>query len=96
VRSEDADETETDAEGVEGADAGELDPEDFDPEELTRTADGELIHEETGLIVEEEQIDPGPEWRAFNHGAPVEIARRRPDDEDDARQRADDDDRLEG
>lgn len=26
VRSEDADETETDAEGVEGADAGELDP----------------------------------------------------------------------
>jgi len=67
VRSEDADETETDAEGVEGADAGELDPEDFDPEELTRTADGELIHEETGLIVEEEQIDPGPEWRAFNH-----------------------------
>ena len=64
VRDEDADETETDAEGV---DADELDPEEFDPEELTRTADGELIHEETGLIVEEEQIDPGPEWRAFNH-----------------------------
>jgi len=64
VRDEEADETETDAEEV---DAGELDPEDFDPEELTRTADGELIHEETGLIVEEEQIDPGPEWRAFNH-----------------------------
>ena len=64
VRDEDADETETDAEGGE---VDELDPEDFDPEELTRTADGELIHEESGLIVEEEQIDPGPEWRAFNH-----------------------------
>ena len=45
----------------------ELDREDFDPAELTRTADGELIHEETGLVVEDEQIDPGPEWRAFNH-----------------------------
>ncbi|MFW5917566.1 MAG: transcription initiation factor IIB 3, partial [Halorubrum sp.] len=67
MRDEDADETETDAEEVAGADAGELDPEDFDSEDLTRTADGELIHEETGLIVEEEQIDPGPEWRAFNH-----------------------------
>nr|WP_049906737.1 transcription initiation factor IIB [Halorubrum aidingense] len=66
MRDEDAEKTDTDAEGVD-VDADELDPEDFDPEELTRTADGELIHEETGLIVEEEQIDPGPEWRAFNH-----------------------------
>ena len=47
--------------------ADELDPENIDPEELVRTADGELIHEETGLIIEEEQIDRGPEWRAFNH-----------------------------
>src|SRR6056297_490559 len=69
VRDEDADETETDAEGVDATelDPDELDPADFDPEELTRTADGELIHEETGIIIEEEQIDPGPEWRAFNH-----------------------------
>lgn len=42
-------------------------PEDFDEEELTRTADGELIHEPTGMIIEEDNIDRGPEWRAFNH-----------------------------
>jgi transcription initiation factor TFIIB len=57
--TETAEEDETDAETA--------DPEQFDPEELTRTADGDLIHEETGLIVEEDQIDRGPEWRAFNH-----------------------------
>jgi len=45
----------------------DVDLDDLDPEDLVRTADGELIHEETGLIIEEEQIDPGPEWRAFNH-----------------------------
>ncbi|WP_255195219.1 transcription initiation factor IIB [Halorarius litoreus] len=40
---------------------------DIDPDNLVRTADGELIDEETGLIVEEDTIDHGPEWRAFNH-----------------------------
>ena len=59
VREKDAD--------AETVDPDEVDPEDLDPETLTRTADGELIHEETGLIIEEEQIDPGPEWRAFTH-----------------------------
>ena len=49
------------------ADEDEVDLDDLDPEDLVRTADGELIHEETGLIVEEDQIDRGPEWRAFNH-----------------------------
>ncbi|ESS07578.1 MAG: transcription initiation factor IIB (TFIIB) [uncultured archaeon A07HB70] len=44
-----------------------IDPEDVDPDELVRTADGELMHEETGLIVDEDRIDPGPEWRAFTH-----------------------------
>ncbi|MEF8842903.1 MAG: TFIIB-type zinc ribbon-containing protein, partial [Haloarculaceae archaeon] len=28
---------------------------------------GELVCDECGLVVEEDQIDPGPEWRAFNH-----------------------------
>src|SRR6056297_1231916 len=65
VGDEDAEEEEIDVAEVEDVD--ELDPEDFDPEELTRTADGELIHEETGLIIDERQIDRGPEWRAFNH-----------------------------
>ncbi len=45
----------------------DLDLDDIDEDDLVRTADGELIHEETGLILEEEKIDPGPEWRAFNH-----------------------------
>ena len=40
---------------------------DIDPDNLVRTADGELIDEETGLIVEEDTIDHGPEWRAFDH-----------------------------
>ncbi|KAB1197042.1 MULTISPECIES: transcription initiation factor IIB family protein [Haloferax] len=49
------------------ADEGELDLENLDSDEVRRTADGELIHEETGIIIEEDRIDPGPEWRAFNH-----------------------------
>ncbi|MEF8818706.1 MAG: transcription initiation factor IIB [Haloferacaceae archaeon] len=48
-------------------DVAGIDPEDLDPEDLVRTADGELMHEETGLIVDEDRIDPGPEWRAFTH-----------------------------
>ncbi|ELK45577.1 transcription initiation factor TFB, partial [Haloferax sp. BAB-2207] len=44
-----------------------MDLDNLDPEEVVRTGDGELIHEETGIIIEEERIDPGPEWRAFNH-----------------------------
>ena len=79
IRDEDADETETeaDAEGgsIEELDPEELDPEAFDSEELTRTADGELIHDKTGLIIEDEQIDPGPEWRAFNHSERQEKSR---------------------
>ncbi|MFB6167824.1 MAG: transcription initiation factor IIB 3, partial [Haloferacaceae archaeon] len=49
------------------ADAEALDPDDLDPDDLIRTADGELMHEETGLIVDEDRVDPGPEWRAFTH-----------------------------
>lgn len=44
-----------------------IDPEEIDQEDLVRTGDGEIIHEPTGIVVEEEQIDRGPEWRAFNH-----------------------------
>ena len=42
-----------------------VDEDDVDPNEVVRTADGELIHEPTGLILEDDQIDRGPEWRAF-------------------------------
>jgi transcription initiation factor TFIIB len=36
---------------------------------LVRSADGggELVCEDCGLVIEEENIDRGPEWRAFNH-----------------------------
>jgi transcription initiation factor TFIIB len=35
---------------------------------LVKDADrGELICDDCGLVVEEGNIDPGPEWRAFNH-----------------------------
>ncbi|WP_277554992.1 transcription initiation factor IIB [Halobaculum limi] len=47
-------------------DAEHVDPEDLDDEELVRTDEGELIHEPTGLIIEEDNVDRGPEWRAFN------------------------------
>ncbi|UIP00232.1 transcription initiation factor IIB [Halobaculum sp. CBA1158] len=64
----------------EETDGDAVDLEDIDEEDLVRTADGELMHEPTGLIVEEDNVDRGPEWRAFNHserqsksrvGAPV-------------------------
>jgi transcription initiation factor TFIIB len=44
-----------------------VDGETYDRDELVRTADGELIHEETGLVLEADRIDHGPEWRAFDH-----------------------------
>ena len=53
----------------------DIDVDDMDEEDLVRTADGELIHEPTGIVVEEEQIDPGPEWRAFNHSERQEKSR---------------------
>ena len=35
---------------------------------LVKSSDrGELICDDCGLVVEEGNIDPGPEWRAFNH-----------------------------
>ncbi len=44
-----------------------VDPESVDSSEVVRTGDGELIHEPTGLVLEDQQIDHGPEWRAFTH-----------------------------
>ena len=46
-------------------DAETIDPASVDPEEVIKTDDGELMHEPTGLILEDEQIDHGPEWRSF-------------------------------
>ncbi|WP_231182858.1 transcription initiation factor IIB [Haladaptatus sp. DYF46] len=63
-RRRERDETEHNAdehEGVQGC------PE-CDSETLLTSADGsETVCETCGLIVEEEAVDPGPEWRAFNH-----------------------------
>ena len=37
-------------------------------EDLVKSSDrGELVCNDCGLVLEEEKIDPGPEWRAFNH-----------------------------
>ncbi|MFC7069452.1 transcription initiation factor IIB [Halobaculum lipolyticum] len=47
-------------------DAEHVDPDEVDEDDLVRTNDGELIHEPTGLIIEEDNVDRGPEWRAFN------------------------------
>jgi len=44
-----------------------VEPETVDPSDVVRTADGELIHEPTGLVLENDRIDRGPEWRAFTH-----------------------------
>lgn len=43
-----------------------VDPDNIDSSDVVRTAEGELIHEPTGLILQDDQIDRGPEWRAFN------------------------------
>ena len=53
----------------------DIDPQEVDPEDIVRTADGELIHEPTGLILEDQQIDYGPEWRAFTHSDRQEKSR---------------------
>jgi Transcription initiation factor IIB (TFIIB) len=45
----------------------DIDLDNVDDKDLVRTGDGEIIHEPTGIVVEQEQIDRGPEWRAFNH-----------------------------
>ena len=42
-----------------------VDEDDIDPSEIIRTADGERIHEPTGLVLDDDRIDRGPEWRAF-------------------------------
>ena len=34
---------------------------------LVQSGEGELMCDDCGLIVEESNIDRGPEWRAFNH-----------------------------
>ena len=54
-------EEEVESEGVRGC------PE-CGSESLVKSSDrSELVCDDCGLVVEEEQIDPGPEWRAFNH-----------------------------
>jgi len=48
---------------------------------------GETVCDDCGLVVDEGEIDRGPEWRAFDSSEKDnKVARRRPDDEHDARQ----------
>nr|WP_065813942.1 transcription initiation factor IIB [Natronomonas pharaonis] len=62
-------EASTEAEKAEeaAATAETVEPDAVDPDDVVKTADGELIHEPTGLVLEDEHIDRGPEWRAFTH-----------------------------
>jgi len=57
------------------ADVGTVDPDAVDPEEVIKTDDGELIHEPTGLVLDDEQIDHGPEWRSFTQAEHDEKSR---------------------
>ncbi len=59
----------------EEGDAEGIDLDDVDPEDVVRTSDGELMHEPTGLIIENDRIDRGPEWRAFTHSERQEKSR---------------------
>lgn len=52
-----------------------IDPSTVDPDEVIKTEDGELMHEPTGLILEDEQIDHGPEWRSFTQAERAEKSR---------------------
>src|SRR5438094_10382084 len=56
---------------------------------------GELICEECGLVLTDQMIDQGPEWRAFDVEQGEKRPHRRADDVHDPRQRPLDDDRLE-
>jgi len=38
-----------------------------DSTEIVTDADQELVCEDCGLVLDERNIDRGPEWRAFNH-----------------------------
>ena len=59
---------ETEAREGERESVGENECPECDAGGLVKNADGsELVCEECGLVVEEGQIDLGPEWRAFNH-----------------------------
>jgi len=52
---------------VDQIDLSDLDVDEVDPGDFIWTPDNELVHEPTGLIIDEDQIDRSPEWRAFNH-----------------------------
>lgn len=47
-----------------------------DSSEVIQDADqGELVCDDCGLVIDERQIDRGPEWRAFNHSERQEKSR---------------------
>jgi transcription initiation factor TFIIB len=64
TRQRELDSEETEEEESEGV----RDCPECSSDNLVKSSDrGELVCEDCGLVVEEEKIDPGPEWRAFNH-----------------------------
>jgi len=63
---------------------------------ITDTEHGETVCSECGLVVEQDSVDRGPEWRAFDSSERDSKSRGGPDDEHDARQGALDEHRLAG
>jgi transcription initiation factor TFIIB len=69
-------ERDTDRRRRQADETDEVDLDEVDPDEVVRTGEGELIHEPTGIVIEDQQrIDRGPEWRAFNHSERQEKSR---------------------
>lgn len=52
-----------------------IEPSEVDSEDVIETDAGELMHEPTGLILDEQQIDRGPEWRSFTQAERDEKSR---------------------
>ncbi|MDY6764740.1 MAG: TFIIB-type zinc ribbon-containing protein, partial [Halobacteria archaeon] len=57
---------ETESEGTKQAEKENC-PECGSSEFMSDSERGEVICADCGLVIEEDQVDPGPEWRAFDH-----------------------------
>ncbi|WP_254274095.1 transcription initiation factor IIB [Haloarcula marina] len=51
----------------ESEDTGQQTCPECESENISSDGGGELVCEDCGLVIEDENIDRGPEWRAFNH-----------------------------
>jgi len=68
-REQGADRGETERDATERTESGDVRtcPECEDDSLVSNAGGSELVCEDCGLVVEENNVDRGPEWRAFNH-----------------------------